>query len=38
MSITVVPITPGFAAEIGDIKLSERIDPADLLAINEASL
>jgi alpha-ketoglutarate-dependent 2,4-dichlorophenoxyacetate dioxygenase len=36
VSITVAPITPGFAAEIGDINLSEQIDPADLLATKEA--
>jgi alpha-ketoglutarate-dependent 2,4-dichlorophenoxyacetate dioxygenase len=36
MSITVVPITLGFAAEIGDINLSEPIAAADLSSIKEA--
>jgi len=36
MSITVVPITPSFAAEIGDVNLSEQIAPPDLSAIKEA--
>jgi len=36
MTITVFPFTPSFAAEIGDINLSEEIDPVDVLAIKEA--
>ena len=36
MTITVVPVTPTFAAEVGDIELSKKIEPADLAAINEA--
>lgn len=36
MTITVVPLTETFAAEVGDINLSEKIDPADLLAMKEA--
>jgi alpha-ketoglutarate-dependent 2,4-dichlorophenoxyacetate dioxygenase len=36
MSITVAPIAPDFAAEIGDINLSEQIDPDDLLATKKA--
>jgi alpha-ketoglutarate-dependent taurine dioxygenase len=36
MTITVVPVTPTFAAEVGDIDLSKKIEPADLVAINEA--
>jgi alpha-ketoglutarate-dependent 2,4-dichlorophenoxyacetate dioxygenase len=36
MAITVCPVTPSFAAEIGDVDLSRQIDPADLQAINEA--
>ncbi len=36
MAVTVCPITPGFAAEIGDVDLSARLEPADLAAIKEA--
>src|SRR6266446_9086092 len=36
MAITVYPVTPSFAAEIGDVDLSGRIDPADLLTIKDA--
>jgi hypothetical protein len=36
MTITVVPVTPTFAAEVGDIELSKKIEPVDLAAINEA--
>jgi alpha-ketoglutarate-dependent taurine dioxygenase len=36
MTITVVPVTPTFAAEVGDIDLSKKIEPADLAAINAA--
>src|SRR6202011_3171527 len=36
MTITVVPVTPTFAAEVGDIELSKKIDTVDLAAINEA--
>ena len=36
MAITIYPVTPSFAAEIGDVDLSGELDPADLLAIKEA--
>ena len=36
MAITVCPVTPSFAAEIGDVDLSRPIEPPDLLAIKEA--
>src|SRR5215472_16726495 len=36
MAITVCPVTPGFAAEIGDVDLSRPIVPADLQAIKDA--
>jgi alpha-ketoglutarate-dependent 2,4-dichlorophenoxyacetate dioxygenase len=36
MAVTIYPVTPTFAAEIGDVDLSGRIDPADLLTIKEA--
>jgi alpha-ketoglutarate-dependent 2,4-dichlorophenoxyacetate dioxygenase len=36
MTVTVCPITPSFAAEIGDVDLSAPIAPADLLAIKDA--
>jgi alpha-ketoglutarate-dependent 2,4-dichlorophenoxyacetate dioxygenase len=36
MTIAIYPVTPSFAAEIGDVALSGQIDPADLLAIKEA--
>ena len=36
MSITVYPVTPSFAAEIGDVDLSQRIDDADFAAIQDA--
>ena len=36
MAITVVPVTPSFAAEVGDVDLSGLIDPADLQAIKDA--
>jgi alpha-ketoglutarate-dependent 2,4-dichlorophenoxyacetate dioxygenase len=36
MALTVYPVTPSFAAEIGDVDLSGRIATADLLAIKEA--
>jgi alpha-ketoglutarate-dependent 2,4-dichlorophenoxyacetate dioxygenase len=36
MTITVYPVTPSFAAEIGDVDLSEQIPSADLQAIKEA--
>src|ERR1700682_5146621 len=36
MTTTVYPVTPSFAAEIGDIDLSGQIARADLLAIKEA--
>src|SRR5215813_15316512 len=36
MSISVFPVTPSFAAEIGDIDLSQQIEPSDYLAIEDA--
>ena len=36
MTITVYPITPSFAVEIGDVDLSGPLPPADLAAIKEA--
>ena len=36
MSITVVPVTENFAAEIGDVDLSRKLDPADVGAIKQA--
>src|ERR1700724_3129334 len=36
MAVTVVPVTPSFAAEVGDVDLSGPIDPADLAAIKDA--
>jgi alpha-ketoglutarate-dependent 2,4-dichlorophenoxyacetate dioxygenase len=36
MATTVFPITPSFAAEIGDVDLSGQIEKADLAAIKEA--
>jgi alpha-ketoglutarate-dependent 2,4-dichlorophenoxyacetate dioxygenase len=36
LAITVVPVTPSFAAEVGDVDLSGPIDPADLTAIKDA--
>ncbi len=36
MAITVCPVTPSFAAEIGDADLSRPIEPPDLIAIKEA--
>ena len=36
MAITVCPVTPSFAAEIGDVDLSKPLAPADLEAIKEA--
>jgi alpha-ketoglutarate-dependent 2,4-dichlorophenoxyacetate dioxygenase len=36
MTITVYPVTPSFAAEIGDVDLPEQVAPADLQAIKEA--
>jgi alpha-ketoglutarate-dependent 2,4-dichlorophenoxyacetate dioxygenase len=36
MAITVCPITPNFAAEVGDIDLSRHIEAADLAAVKEA--
>ena len=36
MAITVCPVTPSFAAEIGDVDLSRPIVPADLQAIKDA--
>jgi alpha-ketoglutarate-dependent 2,4-dichlorophenoxyacetate dioxygenase len=36
MAITVVPVTPSLAAEIGDVHLSQPIHPVDLAAIKDA--
>src|SRR5262245_50686723 len=36
MTITVVPVTPSFAAEIGDVDLSRPLDAADVTGIKEA--
>jgi alpha-ketoglutarate-dependent 2,4-dichlorophenoxyacetate dioxygenase len=36
MAITVCPVTPGFAAEIGDVDLANPIEPPDLQAIRDA--
>jgi alpha-ketoglutarate-dependent 2,4-dichlorophenoxyacetate dioxygenase len=36
MAITVCPVTPSFAAEIGDVDLAKEIAPADLAAIKDA--
>jgi alpha-ketoglutarate-dependent 2,4-dichlorophenoxyacetate dioxygenase len=36
MAITVCPVTPGFAAEIGDVDLAKPIEPSDLQAIRNA--
>jgi alpha-ketoglutarate-dependent 2,4-dichlorophenoxyacetate dioxygenase len=36
MTITVCPVTPSFAAEIGDVDLSRPLDAADVTAIKEA--
>src|SRR5215813_8380502 len=36
MAITVCPVTPSFAAEIGDVDLSKPIAPADVAAIKDA--
>jgi hypothetical protein len=35
MAITVCPVTPSFAAEIGDIDLATQIEPANLRAITD---
>jgi alpha-ketoglutarate-dependent 2,4-dichlorophenoxyacetate dioxygenase len=36
MAITVYPVTPSFAAEIGDVDLARPIDPTDVQAIKDA--
>ena len=36
MAVTVCPITPNFAAEVGDVDLSRHIEAADLAAVKEA--
>jgi len=36
MAITVVPVTPSFAAEVGDIDLSRPLEAADVAAIKDA--
>ena len=35
MAITACPVTPTFAAEIGDVDLSRKIDPNSLAAIED---
>jgi alpha-ketoglutarate-dependent 2,4-dichlorophenoxyacetate dioxygenase len=36
MAISIYPVTPSFAAEVGDLDVSRTLDPADLTAIKEA--
>src|SRR5262249_41039054 len=36
MAITVYPVTPSFAAEIGDVDLARPIDPTDVQTIKDA--
>jgi alpha-ketoglutarate-dependent 2,4-dichlorophenoxyacetate dioxygenase len=36
MAISVYPVTPSFAAEIGDLDLSRWLDPADVAAVKQA--
>jgi len=36
MAVTIYPVTPSFAAEIGDVDLSAPLEPADLAAIKQA--
>jgi alpha-ketoglutarate-dependent 2,4-dichlorophenoxyacetate dioxygenase len=36
MPITVCPVTPRFAAEIGDVDLSRPLDPVDVAAVKDA--
>jgi alpha-ketoglutarate-dependent 2,4-dichlorophenoxyacetate dioxygenase len=36
MAATIYPVTPSFAAEVGDIDLSRQIEPVDLAAVNKA--
>jgi alpha-ketoglutarate-dependent 2,4-dichlorophenoxyacetate dioxygenase len=36
MAITVCPVTPSFAAEIGDIDLSKPLDPSEVTQVKEA--
>jgi alpha-ketoglutarate-dependent 2,4-dichlorophenoxyacetate dioxygenase len=36
MAITIYPVTPDFAAEIGDVDLSRTIEPSDVDAIEKA--
>lgn len=36
MTITICPVTPCFAAEIGDVDLSRPLDPAEVAAIKQA--
>ena len=36
MVITLYPVTPSFAAEIGDVDLAAPIDPTDLRGIKDA--
>jgi alpha-ketoglutarate-dependent 2,4-dichlorophenoxyacetate dioxygenase len=36
MAISVFPVTPSFAAEVGDVDLSQQIEPSDYRAIEDA--
>ena len=36
MAISVYPVTPSFAAEIGDLDLSRPLDAADVAAVKQA--
>jgi alpha-ketoglutarate-dependent 2,4-dichlorophenoxyacetate dioxygenase len=36
VTITVLPVTPSFAAEIGDVDLSQQIERSDYMAIEDA--
>ncbi|HMF29180.1 MAG TPA: TauD/TfdA family dioxygenase, partial [Candidatus Cybelea sp.] len=36
MAVTIYPVTPSFAAEIGDVDLSKQIESSDLAAIKDA--
>jgi alpha-ketoglutarate-dependent 2,4-dichlorophenoxyacetate dioxygenase len=36
MAVTIYPVTPSFAAEVGDIDLSQQIESAALASVNEA--
>lgn len=36
MTVSVFPVTPSFAAEVGDVDLSQQIEPSDYRAIEDA--